>query len=205
MTIQIKNKAIPSSPRSKNYPTGAIVSVSSGGGSGVTSNASGSNVTILGKDDLRSATDLNVFSSLRTLAEILSIIVTKDDAETKLTDSNVLSSLRVNKELDTINERFKDAIDALKDSYLSKTAPDETQFLIKLLGGLIVDNGLDVTKGISTDTLTATTVTTQILNILDKLIAKSATFSGDISSNDYAEGLIGWLIRSYRCKISSST
>ena len=153
----------------------------SGGGSGVTSNASGSNVTILGKDDLRSATDLNVFSSLRTLAEILSIIVTKDDAETKLTDSNVLSSLRVNKELDTINERFKDAIDALKDSYLSKTAPDETQFLIKLLGGLIVDNGLDVTKGISTDTLTATTVTTQILNVLDKLIAKSATFSDNVT------------------------
>lgn len=181
MTIQIKNKAIPSSPRSKNYPTGAIVSVSSGGGSGVTSNASGSNVTILVKDDLRSATDLNVFSSLRTLAEILSIIVTKDDAETKLTDSNVLSSLRVNKELDTINERFKDAIDALKDSYLSKTAPDETQFLIKLLGGLIVDNGLDVTKGISTDTLTATTVTTQILNVLDKLIAKSATFSDNVT------------------------
>ena len=181
MTIQIKNKAIPSSPRSKNYPTGAIVSVSSGGGSGVTSNASGSNVTILGKDDLRSATDLNVFSSLRTLAEILSIIVTKDDAETKLTDSNVLSSLRVNKELDTINERFKDAIDALKDSYLSKTAPDETQFLIKLLGGLIVDNGLDVTKGISTDTLTATTVTTQIPNVLDKLIAKSATFSDNVT------------------------
>ncbi len=181
MTIQIKNKAIPSSPRSKNYPTGAIVSVSSGGGSGVTSNGSGSNVTILGKDDLRSATDLNVFSSLRTLAEILSIIVTKDDAETKLTDSNVLSSLRVNKELDTINERFKDAIDALKDSYLSKTAPDETQFLIKLLGGLIVDNGLDVTKGISTDTLTATTVTTQILNVLDKLIAKSATFSDNVT------------------------
>ena len=181
MTIQIKNKAIPSSPRSKNYPTGAIVSVSPGGGSGVTSNGGGSNVTILGKDDLRSATDLNVFSSLRTLAEILSIIVTKDDAETKLTDSNVLSSLRVNKELDTINERFKDAIDALKDSYLSKTAPDETQFLIKLLGGLIVDNGLDVTKGISTDTLTAMTVTTQILNVLDKLIAKSATFSDNVT------------------------
>lgn len=181
MTIQIKNKAIPSSPRSKNYPTGAIVSVSSGGGSGVTSNGSGSNVTILGKDDLRSATDLNVFSSLRTLAEILSIIVTKDDAETKLTDSNVLSSLRVNKELDTINERFKEAIDALKDLYLSKIAPDETQFLIKLLGGLIVDNGLDVTKGISTDTLTATTVTTQILNVLDKLIAKSATFSDNVT------------------------
>lgn len=181
MTIQIKNKAIPSSPRSKNYPSGAIVNVSSGGGTGMTTNGGGSNVTILGKDDLRSATDLNVFSSLRTLAEILSIIVTKDDTETKLTDSNVLSSLRVNKELDTINEKFKEAIDSLKDLYLSKIAPDETQFLIKLLGGLIVDNGLDVTKGISTDTLTATTVTTQILNVLDKLIAKSATFSDNVT------------------------
>ena len=140
MTIQIKNKAIPSSPRSKNYPTGAIVSVSPGGGRGVTSNGGGSNVTILGKDDLRSATDLNVFSSLRTLAEILSIIVTKDDTETKLTDSNVLSSLRVSTELDTIKEKVKEAIESLKDLYLSKTAPDETQFLIKLLGGLTVDN-----------------------------------------------------------------
>ncbi len=179
MTIQIKNKAIPSSPRSKNYPTGAIVSVSPGGGSGVTSNGGGSNVTILGKDDLRSATDLNVFSSLRTLAEILSIIVTKDDTETKLTDSNVLSSLRVSTELDTIKEKVKEAIESLKDLYLSKTAPDETQFLIKLLGGLTVDNGLDVTKGISTDTLTATTTATQILNVFDKLIAKSAAFSDE--------------------------
>lgn len=181
MTIQIKNKAIPSSPRSKNYPTGAIVSVSPSGGSGVTSNGGGSNVTILGKDDLRSATDLNVFSSLRTLAEILSIIVTKDDTETKLTDSNVLSSLRVSTELDTIKEKVKEAIESLKDLYLSKTAPDETQFLIKLLGGLTVDNGLDVTKGISTDTLTATTTATQILNVFDKLIAKSAAFSDDVT------------------------
>ena len=50
-----------------------------------------------------------------------------------------------------------------------------------MLGGLIVDNGLDVTKGISTDTLTAMTVTTQILNVLDKLIAKSATFSDNVT------------------------
>ena len=82
----------------------------------------------------------------------------------------------------------------VNERFLRKDIDDETAFLLKLLGGLIVDNGLDVTKGISTDTLTATTATTQILNVLDKLIAKSATFSGDISSNDYTEGLIGWLI-----------
>ena len=65
----------------------------------------------------------------------------------------------------------------VNERFLRKDIDDETAFLLKLLGGLIVDNGLDVTKGISTDTLTATTATTQILNVLDKLIAKSATFS----------------------------
>ncbi len=62
MTIQIKNKAIPSSPRSKNYPTGAIVSVSSGGGSGV------------------------------ACGDIIYNCNERRRRKTKLTDSNVLSS-----------------------------------------------------------------------------------------------------------------
>ena len=69
----------------------------------------------------------------------------------------------------------------VNERFLRKDIDDETAFLLKLLGGLIVDNGLDVTKGISTDTLTATTATTQILNVLDKLIAKSATFSDNVT------------------------
>ena len=69
----------------------------------------------------------------------------------------------------------------VNERFLRKDIDDETEFLLKLLGGLIVDNGLDVTKGISTDTLTATTATTQILNVLDKLIARSATFSDNVT------------------------
>lgn len=169
MTIQIKNKAIPSSPRSKNYPPGAIVNVSSGGGSGTIVNGGGSNVTILGKDDLRSATDKNVFSSLRTLVEILSIIISKDDTETKCTDSNVFSSLRTRAE---INAAIESLEKSLKTKYLSKTEPDETRFLLKLLGGSIIENGLTATGGVSTDTLTS-----QLLNVLDSLSAKDAVIS----------------------------
>ena len=69
----------------------------------------------------------------------------------------------------------------VNERFLRKDIDDETEFLLKLLGGLIVDNGLDVTKGISTDTLTATTATTQILNVLDKLLARSATFSDNVT------------------------
>lgn len=186
--ILIKSKAIPSNPRSKNYPAGATVVRSGNGGSGtVITGGGGTNIDILKVNDMRSLTDRNVLSSLRVLAEILSRFIAKGDTETELSDDNTLSSLRIKEELNI-------AIESLKELYLSKTAPDETEFLIKMLGGLIVDNGLDVTKGISTDTLTATTITTQIFNVLNKLIAKSATFSGEISSNDYAEGLIGWLI-----------
>ena len=183
--IEVENKKVPHSFRNKYLRNSGSVSISTTTPTPI--NGGGVDLDVLKMDDGRTSSDNNVFSSLRSLFEIKSRIIALTDNNTALTDDNTFSSLRIRQELDA-------AIDALKDSYLSKIAPDETQFLIKLLGVLIVDNGLDVTKGISTDTLTATTVTTQILNVLDKLIAKSATFSGDISSNDYAEGLIGWLI-----------
>ena len=166
--IEVENKKVPHSFRNKYLRNSGSVSISTTTPTPI--NGSGANLDVLKIDDGRTVSDENVFSSLRSLFEIKSRIIALTDNNTALTDDNTFSSLRIRQELDA-------AIDALKDSYLSKTAPDETQFLIKLLGGLIVDNGLDVTKGISTDTLTATTVTTQILNVLDKLIAKSATFS----------------------------
>jgi len=106
--ILIKSKAIPSNPRSKNYPAGAtVVRSGNGGGSTVITGSGGTNIDIIKVDDMRSLTDKNVLSSLRVLAEILSRII-KSDEVTELSDSNVLSSLRINKELDTINERFKE-------------------------------------------------------------------------------------------------
>lgn len=170
--IEVENKKVPHSFRNKYLRNSGSVSISTTTPTPI--NGGGVDLDVLKMDDGRTSSDNNVFSSLRSLFEIKSRIIALTDNNTALTDDNTFSSLRIRQELDA-------AIDALKDSYLSKIAPDETQFLIKLLGGLIVDNGLDVTKGISTDTLTATTVTTQILNVLDKLIAKSATFSDNVT------------------------
>lgn len=143
--ILIKSKAIPSNPRSKNYPAGATV-VRSGNsvGGAVITGGGGTNIDIIKVDDMRSLTDKNVLSSLRVLAEILSRIIAKDDEVTELSDSNVLSSLRVNKELDTISDRFKEAIESLKDLYLSKVKNDTASGLITFLKGIVSEGGIEV-------------------------------------------------------------
>lgn len=71
---------------------------------------------------------------------------------------------------------------------ISKTKDDTALGLISFL------NGINVTKGIVTDTITATELSSNIVKVLDKLTANNAAFSGNISSVDYAEKLIGWLI-----------
>lgn len=71
---------------------------------------------------------------------------------------------------------------------ISKTKDDTAEGLITFL------NGINVTNGIVTDDITATELTTNILEVFDKLIAKSGSFSENLSSADYAEGLLGWLI-----------
>ena len=146
--ILIKSKAIPSNPRSKNYPAGAtVVRSGNGGGSTVITGSGGTNIDIIKVDDMRSLTDKNVLSSLRVLAEILSRII-KSDEVTELSDSNVLSSLRINKELDTINERFKEAIDSLKDLYLSKVKNDTATGLITFSKGLISEELIEANNGL---------------------------------------------------------
>lgn len=71
---------------------------------------------------------------------------------------------------------------------ISKTKDDTALGLISFL------NGINVTKGIVTDTITATGLSSNIVKVLDKLTADNAAFSGNISSVDYAEKLLGWLI-----------
>ena len=147
--ILIKSKAIPSNPRSKNYPAGATV-VRSGNsvGGAVITGGGGTNIDIIKVDDMRSLTDKNVLSSLRVLAEILSRIIAKDDEVTELSDSNVLSSLRVNKELDTISDRFKEAIESLKDLYLSKVKNDTASGLITFLKGIVSEGLVEANNGL---------------------------------------------------------
>lgn len=71
---------------------------------------------------------------------------------------------------------------------ISKTKDDTALGLISFL------NGINVTKGIVTDTITATELSSNIVKVLDNLTANNAAFSGNISSVDYAEKLLGWLI-----------
>lgn len=82
---------------------------------------------------MRSLTDRNVLSSLRTIHEITSRIITSDDTDTELTDNNLLSSLRANEDLNK-------AIELLKRICLRKDQEDKTEYLVKLLGGVITDN-----------------------------------------------------------------
>lgn len=71
---------------------------------------------------------------------------------------------------------------------ISKTKDDTALGLISFL------NGINVANGIVTDTITATELSSNIVKVLDKLTANNAAFSGNISSVDYAEKLLGWLI-----------
>lgn len=88
----------------------------------------------------------------------------------------------------------KRIINEITERAISRTGDDEAKGLITFLNGLSSLNRVDVAGGITTDTLSATEITTQILNVLDKLAAKNAAFSGDVSSADYADKLLGWMI-----------
>lgn len=73
--VMIKTKSIPAQPRSKNYPTGASVVRSSSGNTTIIPGSSGDSVDIVKEIDIKSLTDKNVLSSLRTLLEIRSRII----------------------------------------------------------------------------------------------------------------------------------
>lgn len=143
--IIIRSKAIPSNPRSRNYPAGATVMPSGSGGSAtVITGGGGVSIDILKVDDMRSLTDRNVLSSLRTLAEILSRIIRSDD-ETELSDDNTLSSLRITKE---IAESARIILEIIEKQYLSKVDDDEATGLITFLKGLTSEELIEANNGL---------------------------------------------------------
>lgn len=115
-----------------------------------------------------------------------SVYVIGVNDKTLPSDRNVFSAKRI------INEIMERAV--------SRTKDDTTAGVITFLKGLTAEQmstfleGIDVTGGISTDTLSATEIVTQIIDVIDRLTAKDASFSGNVSSADYAEKLLGWLI-----------
>lgn len=147
--ILIKSKAIPSNPRSKNYPAGAtVVRSGSGGGSTVVSGGSGgNNIDVLKVDDMRSLTDKNVFSSLRALFEIRSRIIKKEDLA-EYTDDNIFSSLRTIEEVDARIQNVLNVLEKGLGEKLSKVDNDTAAGLITFLKGLISEGFIKAQEGI---------------------------------------------------------
>lgn len=158
--VAIISSTAPAKPRSEKYPVGASVTRTSGGSSII--QGGGESVDIVKKDDIKSLTDKNVMSSLRALKEFISKV---DDSEVsalvdflkgvkidgnlinrlllqntatgEVKDTDVMSALRVLAEIAANNE-------ALKELFLRKDQPDSTNYLLGLLGGATVENGLIV-------------------------------------------------------------
>lgn len=158
--VAIISSTAPAKPRSEKYPVGASVTRTSGGSTIIQGGSEG--VDIVKKDDIKSLTDKNVMSSLRVLAEFIS---KKDDSEVtaiidylkglkidgnlinrlllqntateEVKDTDVMSALRVLAEITANNEE-------LKKIFLRKDEIDSTNYLLGLLGGAVVENGLIV-------------------------------------------------------------
>ena len=80
--VNIRSKAIPAQPRSKNYPTGAIVFKSGGVNTTVINEGVGS-IDVIKSGEEVELSDRNIFSSLRTIKEIngaVGILKTELDA-----------------------------------------------------------------------------------------------------------------------------
>lgn len=165
MSVTITSRAIPSNPRSKNYPSGAIV-YNSGGDSTTVIQGGGESVDIIAKDDFREMTDKNVLSSLRTLAEIRSRIIKKEDA-TPASDDNVLSSLRT---LEEVDKAIVSLLEALEEKYLSKTRSDRTEHSLGIGEDLTVDGNATIGKDLTV---------MEILRALIKIETASLNVSGN--------------------------
>lgn len=158
--VTIISSTAPAKPRSEKYPVGASVT-RTGGGSTVIQGG-GEGVDIVKKDDIKSLTDKNVMSSLRALKEFISKVddsevsaivdflkgikidgnlinrlLLQNTATVEVKDTDVMSALRVLAEIATNNEE-------LKKMFLRKDKTDSTNYLLGLLGGAVVENGLIV-------------------------------------------------------------
>lgn len=159
--VAIISSTAPAKPRSDKYPVGASVTRTSSGTT-VVNQGGGESIDIVKKDDIKSFTDKNVLSSLRSVAEFIS---KKDDSQISaivdflkglkidgnlinrlllqntevenVDDTDVMSALRVLAEIAANNE-------VLKNMFLRKDKVDSTDYLLRLFGGAVVENGLIV-------------------------------------------------------------
>lgn len=203
--INIEEKQVPHQFRNKylRRTTGAYKNIASSanymaGGAGV-------GVDIIGAESTVPVTDTNVMSSLRSLVEFISKTADSDipavinfirgvkineklinrlllkDTETDImSDTDVMSALRVLSEIAANNED-------LKGKFLSKLNPDETKHLLRLLGGLYVENGihtdtLEASGNISAQNISATeTISSQDITASENITGKNVSATESVS------------------------
>ena len=93
---------------------------------------------------------------------------------------NSVSNRHVAAVLAFLNEKLRDQ----DGKFIRKDIPNSAKAVISFLKGLISEDLIQANGGVSTNTLTADTVTSQLLNILNEITAKDATFSGDVTVSE---------------------
>jgi hypothetical protein len=145
--VQVTSRTTPAKPRSGNYPVGTVIQ-KTGGTTVVQGGEGGQGIDIVKTGETTSFTDENVLSSKRSQEEFIS---RKNDSDVNAV-VNFLKGLKINgkpfNELLTAgaavegvkDEALMSAARVLKeimDRALSKTKKDQTEFLVKFLGGAI--------------------------------------------------------------------
>lgn len=153
--VNVTTRTTPARPRSGNYVQGTVVS----GGGGGTTVISGETVDIVQTEDTKTLTDQNVLSSARSVREF---IQREGSQKIKALIDFLNGLLIAGKQANDIavaddqgnEEKVKDTvmastawtkaeIEELDDKFLRKDQPDQTDHLVKFLGGLNVGEFID--------------------------------------------------------------
>lgn len=122
MSTQIENKAIPNTPRSKNYAKGSVITINNSSASPVV-NPSDKSVEIIPEGSSAEASDKNVYSALYVLMRFLQKKqLIKSGEDTEFSDDNLLSALR------TVSE------------FIRKNKNDETNGIINFIRGIKIND-----------------------------------------------------------------
>ena len=133
--VDIKTRVIPNKPRSGNYPVGStVVRGGSSGGDTTIINQGGADLSTLRQQFLSKKSDdaangiIDFLKGLKIASSVIKSVLKKDD-QGDLTDEAIMSALRVIQEIEDNNEE-------LKDKFIRKDVPDQTEFLVKFLNGI---------------------------------------------------------------------
>lgn len=134
--VDIKTRVIPNKPRSGNYPVGSTVIAGGGSGGNTTIvNQGGVDLATLRQQFLSKKSDdtasgvITFLKGIKIASELIKSVL-KENSEGEITDEAIMSALRVIKEIEDNNEK-------LKKIFLRKDQEDQTNYLLKLLGGII--------------------------------------------------------------------